>query len=284
MRNNIGFVNALFKIRDEMDGMTYTQKQIASGILADPSAVIRSSLRRTADRLGVSEGSIIKFANILGFSGYSALRLNIAQCLSPHEIDSPRESSGEHSVLTETMEKIIRSMEVTCDLGNDAAIETASRLLREAKRVEVYGVISSAVVAVDSAFRLMKLGFSVKAETDPITCPLSATLLGPGDAVLVLSATGRTHDVVRAVQIAKDRGASVISVTGNAASPIAKLSDATLLTGDSGASVTNFSHNIRFVQIFLVEALCRHIALSDKERQTERQAEIDRIWAEYYNT
>ena len=117
MRNNIGFVNALFKIRDEMDGMTYTQKQIASGILADPSAVIRSSLRRTADRLGVSEGSIIKFANILGFSGYSALRLNIAQCLSPHEIDSPRESSGEHSVLTETMEKIIRHIPRAHDRG-----------------------------------------------------------------------------------------------------------------------------------------------------------------------
>ena len=186
MRDNLEFVNSLFQMRDRINEMTKTQKLIATAILADPAAVLSSSLRKLAQKIGVSEGSIINFDSMLGFDGYSALRLNIAQCLHPHETSGTFAREDLRSIPEQTAAQIASSFRITCDLLSGEQIEKASELLRTARRIEIYGVTSSAIVAEDTAYRLLKLGLPAKAVTDPITCPISALFLGAGDVVLAM--------------------------------------------------------------------------------------------------
>lgn len=283
MRENLEFVNSLFQMRDRINEMTKTQKLIATAILSDPASVLSSSLKKLAQTIGVSEGSVINFASMLGFDGFSSLRLNIAQCLHPHEVRGAFTREELRSIPEQTAAQIVSSFQITCDLLSGEQIEKASDLLRTARRIEIYGVTSSAIIAEDTAYRLMKLGLPAKAVTDPITCPVSALFLDKGDVVLAISTSGKTHDIIRAVQIAKDQGASIIAVTSQASSSLATKADAVLLSGDSKPQVTNFSQAQRITQMFVIEILCRTIATIDHEKAVENQRRIDQIWAEYYN-
>ncbi|MHB1154815.1 MAG: MurR/RpiR family transcriptional regulator [Eubacteriales bacterium] len=286
MRKNTEFFNSLFYMRDNISSMSKTERMIASFILREPSAVISVTLRVLSGEIGVSEGSIINFANKMNFDGFSALKLNIAQCVTPvnRQISDIVISAdnGAKEAVRQVMDNLIYAFKTTVDILDANAIEKAARMILAASVIEIYGVTSSAMLASDTAYRMMKLGLPVKAVTDPLSCPISAIMLNQTSLVIAISASGRTHDLVRSINIAKEQKAGVICITSDANSPIPKLCDITLLTGTSGCLVNNFSNDTKIVQMFLIEALCSYIAALRREQSLVYQQRIDQIWQEYY--
>ncbi|MBQ1244799.1 MAG: MurR/RpiR family transcriptional regulator [Clostridia bacterium] len=88
---------------------------------------------------------------------------------------------------------------------------------------------------------------------------------------------------MRAINIAREKGAKVLSITSSAASPLAKFSDLALITGTTNLTVDNFSNESKVVQLFLIEALCTCLAFTAKEKSAAYQEQIDRLWDEYYS-
>lgn len=293
MQKNTLFFNCLHYMRDNIDTMTKTERIIASGILRNPSAVVSDTLKVVAEKLNVSEGSVVNFSKMLGFSGFSEMKLNVAQCVAPvNRADSQNDPSAEDGgkkVMKTVLERVTAAFYATYDLLDEEQFQEAAELLIHAQNVEIYGLTSSAILAYDTAYRMMKLGLPVKAVTDPLICPVSALALTERSVVVAISASGKTHDLIRALNIARSQGAQIISVANSASSPVAKLSRIALITGashlapNSTSLIDNISNEAKIAQTFLIESLCVYIAALRREESLAYQKKIDDIWTEYYS-
>jgi DNA-binding MurR/RpiR family transcriptional regulator len=64
-------------------------------VLRDPDAVVSATVAELADHAGVSQASVVRFSKALGFAGFPALRMQLAQELSRSAADLERSDIAE---------------------------------------------------------------------------------------------------------------------------------------------------------------------------------------------
>jgi RpiR family carbohydrate utilization transcriptional regulator len=97
-----------------------------------------------------------------------------------------------------------------------ALVDTYSRR----GRIEFFGAGNSGIVAQDAQHKFFRLGINAIAYSDGHMQVMSASLLGPGDSLVIVSNSGRTRDLMDAADIARKHGATVITITASG-SPLA---------------------------------------------------------------
>ena len=98
---------------------------------------------------------------------------------------------------------------------DETAVAAAVELLAGARRILVFGTGGgSTALAQDTQYRLFRYGLSVTAYSDALLMRMVAATLGPDDAVIALSATGRSAEVLDAVRLAGHYHAKVVAITG----------------------------------------------------------------------
>lgn len=292
MRQDTLFFNSLYYMRDNIDTMTKTERIIATYILKNPASIVSDTLKILAKKMGVAEGSIINFSKMIGFSGFSEMKLNIAQCITPvtafDKKNDLSQTGGGKKLMKQMIDNVTAAFRTTYDLMEEDKLNEAVNLLLNAQNIEIYGFTSSAALAYDTYYRMMKLGLPVKAVTDPLICQVSALMLNKDSVVIAISASGRTHDLIRALNVAREQGVKIICITSAASSPVAKMSDIAFITGtahitaDMISSIDNMSNETKIVQLFLIESLCAYIAAIHQDDALLYQRKIDDIWKEYY--
>jgi len=105
----------------------------------------------------------------------------------------------------------------------DGSVQEAVRAITAAKRVFVYGVGRSGLVARAFAMRLTQLGLDTFFIGETITPIVKA-----GDLVVVVSNTGSTMSAVQTANIARRVGAAVLAVVGNRHSKLAQAANVVL--------------------------------------------------------
>jgi DNA-binding MurR/RpiR family transcriptional regulator len=75
--------NVLLTVETLKDSFTKTESRIASFVLENPKKVIYMSLTELSDALKVSEGSIVRFCQKAGFSGFHTFKIPMAKWESP---------------------------------------------------------------------------------------------------------------------------------------------------------------------------------------------------------
>ena len=139
-------------------------------------------------------------------------------------------------------------------------VESAVALLDGARRIEFYGLGNSGVIAQDAHYKFFRFGMPTIAYGDPYLLQAAAGLLGDGDVVVAISASGRSVDLNRAVDIAVGRGAKVIALTARN-SPLAR--KATLVLPNDhvetmGAHVTMIA---RILHLAAIDVLAVGVAI-----------------------
>jgi DNA-binding MurR/RpiR family transcriptional regulator len=104
----------------------------------------------------------------------------------------------------------------------------AAELIASAHQVTVFGLGgSSSALAQETQNRLFRYGIMVTAHSDPYVMRMTASTLKPNDLVIAISATGRTREVVEAVELAHHYRAKTICITAPD-SDLAKICDVKL--------------------------------------------------------
>lgn len=194
-------------IRSCLEALRASEKKVAKCVLADPEAVIRSSITELAEKAGTSEPTVIRFCRKLGLGGYLELRLNLARDLPSAQYIF--ENVGEKD-FAEIVSKILNAhreaISNTLNKLNLDDLEAAVQALLAARRIEFYGVGGSAIVARDAHHKFFRLGLPCIAYDDPHMQVMSAALLSPEDVVIAVSHTGSTKDIIDSVQVARKAG------------------------------------------------------------------------------
>ena len=220
----------LIRIAARLPELRKSERAVAELVLAEPAAVLYMAISEIAERVGVSQPTVARFANAMGFSGYREFKLRLAQSLASgvpyvHQDVSPKDRLN--AVAPKIFDRTISALLSVRNHLNPAQLEKAVQLLASARRIDCYGVGNSGIVALDAQHKLFRYGMPVASYVDGHTMGMAATLLRRGDVVIAISASGRTTDMLGSVEIARDAGAQVIAITSSG-SPLAELAAITL--------------------------------------------------------
>jgi DNA-binding MurR/RpiR family transcriptional regulator len=264
--------NTLNRIRIAQPGMAKGAKRIADYILAQPEKIVSMSVTELSEETGVSEGSIINFCRGIGLSGFQQMKLSLAQ-----EIVQPVQFIHEDLSRDDDMDTIcrkvfhsgIQALRDSLSVLRPGDLSRAVDTVRAAKRVEIYGIGSSAPIAEDTHYRMLRIGLDARVVIDSHVQAISASRCDPDVAVLTISHSGATHETVAATRLAKEAGANTIVITNFARSPIQAYADVVLFTMARETNFRTEAMTSRIAQLCVVDALIAALALADYERSTE---------------
>jgi RpiR family carbohydrate utilization transcriptional regulator len=258
-----GPAGVLARLGSLIPSLRESERKIGEYVLAHAPEVVYQSITDLADRTATSEATVIRFARQLGYAGYAALKIALALELRAAARQLPSEliaGSDAVSIAQRVIQLGVDSLGDTAQLLDGAALERAVEALSTARRVELYGLGSSAVVAQAAYTVFLQLGLPAAVLTDPHLQAVAASQLGRGDVALAISQSGSSRDTVEAMQLARDAGATTICLTRYARSPITKVADITLLAAARPATVGGLPMFGTLAQFVFVDILAAAVA------------------------
>lgn len=259
----------LTKLRASLDGLSPVLQRVAQYVLDNPDAVIYHSVTELSEATRSSEGSIIRFCQDLGFSGFQEFKLTLAVELDPPGRKRPPRPApgrpGDGELMARLAELAAGAAQETANLyESDAAAEVAAKLVA-CRRVDIYGVGASGVIAQYYAYKLLRLGLTAQAFTDVHLGTMSASNLGREAVAIGVSSSGSTLDTLQALKAAKEAGAFTVAITNRLKSPLAKVADRSLFASPPESPLTGGDVFAKFGQLLLLEAIARLMLERDAE-------------------
>lgn len=264
--------NALARIRAVLETLAPGARRIADYVLERPDDVLKMSVTELSEETQASEGSVINFCQRLGLSGFQQLKLSLAQeIVRPVQFIHEDLEIGDDAavVCRKIFHSGIQALQDTLSVLDHTALAKAVETLRTARRIEVYGIGSSAPIADDAHYRMLRIGLDAKAVTDSHIQAISASRTDPGVAVLTISHSGATHETVMSTKLAKAAGARTVVITNYARSPIQAHADVVLFTMARETRFRTEAMMSRIAQLCVLDALIAALALADHDRATE---------------
>ena len=227
-------MSILDKIQNQRSSLSANGIKILDFILDEPSAIGSYSSQALAAKVGVSQSSIVKLTQRLGFKGFTAFKLAIIEDIGrKHAILEPERPihnkiNSDDSSLT-IAQKLVQeknhALIATTNAIDFSEFETITTLLNQAQRIQIVGIGGSALTAKDLAFKLLKIGMTALTEQDSHVQIATANALTKNDVQIVISYSGSRKEILMAAQTALDKGATVTALTSTKKSPLRKLAN-----------------------------------------------------------
>jgi DNA-binding MurR/RpiR family transcriptional regulator len=253
--------------------LTPTERLIAEAVLAEPTLLAFGTVSDLAGRVGTSRPTIVRFANKLGFDGYTKLQRHVRSEMS-HLITRPSERIRHNAekmrpakaAISSAIETVFSALE-----GNRLA--ALSDLIVKARNVWILsGETSRAGAhAFLSKLSMVRPGVRLLEEHSMGTELGNA---GPGDVAVVFDFYRYRRQVVNAAGILADAGVEVIAITDNPLSPLVELTDNWCEI--EVPAIGPFDSSVPAVAI--AELLVSQVARDLQEEATARIDRIEALW------
>ncbi|MUK38870.1 SIS domain-containing protein [Aliivibrio fischeri] len=227
-------MNILEKIQNQRSNLSSNGIKILDFILDDPASISSYSSQALAAKVGVSQSSIVKLTQRLGFKGFTAFKLAIIEdlgrkqaILEPERPIHNKINSDDSSltIAQKLVQEKTHALIATTNAINFSEFEIITTLLNQAQRIQIVGIGGSALTAKDLAFKLLKIGMTALTEQDSHVQIATANTLTKEDVQIVISYSGSRKEILMAAQTAIDKGATVIALTSTKKSPLRKLAN-----------------------------------------------------------
>lgn len=253
----------LDNIRESYVKMGRGEKKIADCILLDARQVVGLSISELAERCGCGDATVVRFARRLGLSGYQSLKIRLAQAVQYSGMDfrNAEQEDSCYDIFLKRREGVAEALEETRKILSPRSLENAASAILNAGQVLLFGVGFSASVALDMQHKLLQAGFPAAAYADPHMQMLAASQARRGDAVIGVSLSGSSVDIVEALRAAQGQGATTIAMTGCGISPIDEVSAIQLRVRSGEMTHTGLWLYSRIAQLVIVDALISYLIL-----------------------
>jgi RpiR family carbohydrate utilization transcriptional regulator len=257
----------LSRVRELQPDLPPKARQIAELIIAQPESFIHMSITEVAETCGVSEGTTVSFCRRMGVRGFQELKIVLARGLIQEDLHRGDDPA---TVTDHIFAAHAASLHETRRLLSMESLAKAASLLREAQRIEIYGIGSSAPIAQDLSYRLLQLGLAAVAVVDSHVQAVSAGMTGPTVTTVTVSHSGSTVETVLATRLAREAGARTIGITRLGKSPLASHCDVLLYTVANETRYRPEAMSSRVAQLAIIDTLVSCCALTDTERSVDR--------------
>ncbi len=257
----------LDRIQASLPSLAPAEQRVGKLVLADPRTFAQLPVAQLAERAHVSKPTVVRFCRSMGYDGLSDFKLKLAGSVSEGVPFIHRSVDADDKTSDIAVKVIDNTVAAFLKYRNDAsafALEQAAQALAQTqktgRRIEFYGVGNSGIVAQDAQHKFFRLGVHAIAYSDGHMQVMSASMLQPGDCVVIVSNSGRTRDLMDACDIAKKRGATTIVITASG-SPLAGIGHIHL-TADHPEGYDKYSPMVsRLLHLLIIDILATTVAL-----------------------
>jgi len=217
--------NLLETIRARLEDLNKSERKVAEVILNDPESATRFSIAALAHAADVSEPTVNRFCRNFSARGFPDFKIQLAQSIAsgvPYVSQSVKPDDPVDIVADKIMLTTIAALDKARQKLNTRAIGQAIDYLIQAKQIAFFGMGGSAPVAIDAQHKFFRFNIPVTAYDDALMQRMVAAGAQTGDAIVVISYTGRTRELVDTARIARDNGVTVIGITAPG-SPLSKV-------------------------------------------------------------
>lgn len=268
-------VNPMVSIRSVLPSLPPAERRVADGILAQPFDIVSLSIGGLAERSSTSEATVVRFCKRAGFAGYPDLRLALATQVGRAIAQQPTSRIAVGDVgPDDPLDDIVANVGA---LDAEAIIDTVQQLDVErleqvveavagARRIELYGIGASGLVAMDLEHKLRRIGLPAASAIDGHAAMTSAALLTAGDVAFGISHSGETHDVIEPIAAARARGATTVGITNYVPSSLAETADLVLTTAARESAFRAGAMASRSAQLTVIDCIYLAVAQQDYDQ------------------
>jgi|HigsolmetaAR205D_1030408.scaffolds.fasta_scaffold01417_6 DNA-binding MurR/RpiR family transcriptional regulator len=261
-----------------------SEKKIIEFIERNREEIIHLSITEVAERSETSESSVVRLCKRLGYKGFQDLKIHLArEVIAPEKQIHEVIEKGDDVVMIKkkVFQSNIQALYDTIEVCSDDEIRKAVDAIANARLIEFYGTGGSGTVALDAQHKLLKLGIKSFAYIDSVLQAMSASVLTNQDVAIGISHTGSNKDVLAAMKLAKEAGATLICITSSSKSPITKISDIVLQTASKETLFRTDAISSRIAQLTIIDILVAAVANQQYEwcysnLQKTRRSTIDK--------
>lgn len=255
-------------IKEKYDSIPKSQKPLADYFLENLDTIPFLNIYQIAEATQYSVASIVRFAQKLGFKGFSDFKSTIAQSykenLKKQEIFHPLklDKLKEHTLVA-VANQDIKNINETLNLIDTKIFDQVVDLILNSKRVYTMGLGISFLLSQILAYQLNQVGIDAYFFRSNATSFFDQILfLSKDDLLIGFSFPPYSVETVEAAKFAKDRKIKVVSITNKSSSPIAFHSVHSLIVKSENMLFTNSFSAISVI----INALATECAKKDKAR------------------
>jgi DNA-binding MurR/RpiR family transcriptional regulator len=261
-------------ITERFDEFSRSQKDVARYIVDHLDEAAFQTAEELARRADTSSSTVVRFSQALGFEGYPELQ---QAAIEEYRSRGPAENGAspstaplfdfDHSEFEASLAADHANLEETVRNLTREQVEACVTSLGSAHRVMIVGMDQLAFFASYLRHLLALLDIRAEVVASPRQDSITRLSRVDEDALVIAFSAGRAHPiVVRAMKLAKHRGASTMAITDATLSDIGEHSDLTLYYSSNGPSFTRSNTSL----LAIVQALAHGVYARDKGAYKDR--------------
>lgn len=253
--------------------LTRTERRIVEAVLAEPTLLAFGTVSDLADRVGTSRPSIVRFANKLGFQGYTPLQQHVRSDLS-RQLSSPSERIRRDDKTAPPIRDVINnSISSVLDALEAGQVAELAEPVVTAEKVWILSGETSQAGAHALRSGLSMVRPRVRTlEEHSFGTDLSDA--GPADVAIVFDFFRYRRQVVAAARVLANAGVKIVAITDSPLSPLTELADTwcqieipAIGPFDSSAAV-----------VVMCELIVARVAQQLKDEAKNRIDRIEALW------
>ncbi|WP_300383544.1 MurR/RpiR family transcriptional regulator [Clostridium sp.] len=270
-------------IQSRFSKLSKGQKLIAEYILKNYDKAAFMTAAKLGISVGVSESTVVRFANELGFTGYPKLQKALQELIknkltTVQRLELSNDYISEGYALKGVLKADIENIRSTLEKINYNSFEEIINKIFEAERIYIIGLRSSTALAEFLGFYLNIILQNVKTVGYGISDIFEQMInVGDGDLVIGIGFPRYASRTIDALAFAQDRGASVVAITDSLLSPLATKADYSLIAQSNMASFVDSL----VAPLSVINALIIAVGMREKKSITEIFSSLEKIWTEY---
>jgi DNA-binding MurR/RpiR family transcriptional regulator len=209
------------RLEDHLPGLTKSQQRIASYLLANYDEATFLSSADLAERLNVSQATVVRFSKAIGYDGFPAMRRHLQALFRVKATPAARLqrklselASSQGSVLTKIIDMEVQYLTEAAHSIELADFDRAVNILLSGQRIFVFGSGPSGILADLAELRLRRIGVLTIGMTESGRHILEKLqLLRQGDAVLAAGFHHVRPELVAVLDHARALGCRSILLT-----------------------------------------------------------------------
>jgi DNA-binding MurR/RpiR family transcriptional regulator len=273
-------------ISHEYYRLTAAEKKTADFVLSHLEETQFMSITELSEASGVAEATVSRFCRRLGYRGYNAFKLAIANTTSQQSqwanpLSGRVETGDSMDIMCQKLcAANVSAITQTMELIDPSAVRQAVDMLEAAGKVLCMGQGGSMILASEAAHLFSTVSGKFMAVSDSHTQAVAASMLDENDVILFFSYSGSTLDMMQTLKLARRRGAKVILLTRFLNSPGAELAHISFPYGATENPLQLGSVAVRIAQLYLLDVIFSELCQRNLEECRRRRKEIADALAE----
>ncbi|CAK7016709.1 MurR/RpiR family transcriptional regulator [Tissierella carlieri] len=277
------YVDLIKNIQNNFNNLSKGQKLIAEFIINNYDKAAFMTAAALGDTVNVSESTVVRFANTLGYAGYRELQKELHELIknkltTVQRLTMTDEYSNKENALKKAMEKDKENIDKTINETGYKAFQDAIDLILNAENVYILGLRSSSFLAGYLGFYLNFLIKDVKVITSGPNDVFEQLLKADSkDLIIGISYPRYSKRTLEALDFCKEKRCKIISITDSLISPAAKYSDISLI---ASSDMLSFVDSL-VAPMSLINALIVSIGMEKKNDIRSSFEDLENIWKKY---